>query len=193
MGKNIGHLYCSTIRGLISSLFTRFTLRPNLPAKPKIPPSLIYSRIMYKRLHGILMRGYRVASGPSKDYPYGTIEKQKPYFKERGLDLQGYFDGTLNVSIAPLTFEMAAPEITFDQVKWTTLHPPETFSFSRCKVIYKDREYAGWVYYPHPETKKSHFQNSSLIEVLTHEIPNIQYGDAVELEVNEDEITVRAG
>ena len=129
---------------------------------------------MDKRLTGILMRGHQVASRPSKDYPYSSLEKQKPYFKALGLDLYEYFNGTLNISIAPLRFDMIRPDFTFELVEWTDLHPPETFSFSRCKVYFKNREYIGWVYYPHPETKKTHFQNSSLIEVITYEIPEIQ-------------------
>lgn len=136
------------------------------------------------------MRGHQVASRPSKDYPYSSLEKQKPYFKALGLDLYEYFNGTLNISIAPLRFDMIRPEFTFELVEWTDLHPPETFSFSRCKVYFKNREYIGWVYYPHPETKKTHFQNSSLIEVITYEIPEIQYGDKLEIDVDTDEILV---
>ena len=147
---------------------------------------------MYKRLPGILVRGHQVASRPSKDYPYGTIEKQKPFFTALGLDLHEYFNGTLNISIAPLTFEMSSPELTFPLVEWTDLHPPETFSFSRCKVIFNGAEFQGWVYYPHPETKERHFQNPSLLEVIAHEIPNIHYGDSVEVEVNLDEVTLRS-
>ena len=143
-----------------------------------------------KQVSGILTRGHQVASRPSKDYPYSTLEKQKPYFKALGLDLYPYFNGTLNISIAPLIFEMQKPEFMFEKVEWTDLHPPETFSFSRCKVIFKNKEYAGWVYCPHPETKKNHFQNPSLIEVITYEIPNIEYGDALEVEVDEDEVKV---
>ena len=145
---------------------------------------------MYKLLHGILMQGHQVASRPSKAYPYSSLEKQKPYFKELGLDLSPYFNGTLNISIAPFEFEMNKPELTFLLVEWTDLHPPETFSFSRCKVNFQGKEYAGWVYYPHPETKKTHFQNPALIEVITYEVPNIKYGDLVELEVNSGEITI---
>jgi len=145
---------------------------------------------MDKRLTGILMRGHQVASRPSKDYPYSSLEKQKPYFKVLGLDLYEYFNGTLNISIAPLRFDMIRPEFTFELVEWTDLHPPETFSFSRCKVYFKNREYIGWVYYPHPETKKTHFQNSSLIEVITYEIPEIQYGDKLEIDVDTDKILV---
>jgi hypothetical protein len=148
---------------------------------------------MDERLRGILVCGYQVASRPSRDYPYSTLEKQKPFFKRLGLDLYEYFNGTLNISIAPLEFRMTHPEYTFELVEWTDLHPPETFSFSRCKVIFKGRGYAGWVYYPHPETKRTHFQNPSLIEVITTEIPAIQYGTSVEVEVNTGEISVSAG
>ncbi len=102
-----------------------------------------------------------------------------------------YFNGTLNISIAPLEFEMTKPEFTFPLVEWTDLHPPETFSFSRCKVWFNGKSYEGWVYYPHPETKKTHFQNPSLVEVITYEVEGIQYGDALEVELNSLEISVK--
>ena len=143
------------------------------------------------RIKGRLVHGHRVASRPSKAYPYSSLERQKPYFTKLGLDLSACFNGTLNISIAPLEFEISKPEFTFERVEWTDLHPPETFSFSRCKVWFEGREYHGWVYYPHPETKKTHFQNPSLIEVITYEIPNIKYGDAIEVEINPQEITTK--
>ena len=62
---------------------------------------------------GVIVEGYRVASGPSKDYPYGSLEKQIPLFKQRGLNLERFYAGTLNVSIAPASFEMVNPEFTF--------------------------------------------------------------------------------
>jgi len=145
----------------------------------------------WTQLTGNLMQGHQVASRPSAAYPYSSLEKQKPYFKDRGLDVSPYFNGTLNISIAPLEFEMTKPEFTFPLVEWTDLHPPETFSFSRCKVRFEGKEYVGWIYYPHPETKKTHFQNPSLIEVITYEVANIKYGDALEIEINPLEITVK--
>jgi CTP-dependent riboflavin kinase len=145
----------------------------------------------WRHLTGILIQGHQVASRPSSAYPYSSLEKQKPYFKTLGLDLSPFFNGTLNISIAPLEFEMTKPEFTFPLVEWTDLHPPETFSFSRCKVRFEGQEYAGWVYYPHPETKKTHFQNPSLIEVITHEILNLKYGDAIEIEINPLEIRIK--
>jgi hypothetical protein len=137
---------------------------------------------------GRLVRGYRVASGPSKDYPYGTLERQRPFFRALGLDLAGCFNGTLNVDISPYRFVMRAPQFTFEKVAWTDLHPPETFSFSGCQVIFQGRVYQGWVYYPHPETKKRHFQNPSLLEVVAEPVQGIAYGDELSLRLNPAEM-----
>ena len=141
-------------------------------------------------LRGILAQGYRVASGPSKDYPYGALDRQRPIFKARGLDLDGFFNGTLNIDIRPHTFKLIKPQFTFQHVEWTDLHPPEHFSFSRCRVIYTEVEYDGWVYYPHPETKLRHFQYPSLLEVIAHPIPGIRYGDELQVLVNPQEIDI---
>jgi len=141
-------------------------------------------------LTGTLARGYRVASGPSQDYPYGALDRQRPLFKARGLELDGYFNGSLNIDIRPATFSMQKPEYTFPLVEWTNLHPPETFSFSRCRVVYREIEYEGWVYYPHPETKRRNFQNPSLLEVIARPIPGIVYGEMLGAWVNTNEIGV---
>jgi hypothetical protein len=141
---------------------------------------------------GTVVEGHRVASGPSKEYPYGSLERQKPFFKAGGLNLDRFFLGTLNVSIAPLRFEMFRPDYTFRQIAWTDLHPPEDFSFSLCRVHFRDREYEGYVYYPHPETKIRHFQNPSLIEVITEKITGIGYGTRLELALDPDAIRILA-
>ena len=141
-------------------------------------------------LHGIVLQGYRVASGPSADYPYGALDRQRPIFASRGLDLSTYFNGTLNVDIRPHRFKMLKPEYTFHNVEWTDMHPPEHFSFSRCRVIHRNMEYDGWVYYPHPETKIRNFQNPSLLEVIAMPISDLQYGDEVDVQVNPKEISI---
>ncbi len=139
---------------------------------------------------GVLVRGYGVASGPSQDYPYGALERQIPLFKARGLDLSGYFFGTLNIDIRPATFELVRPEFTFRDVRWTDLHPPEHFSFSRCGVTFRGRDFEGWLYYPHPETKRRNFQNPSLLEVITNLVPEIRAGDELEVRVNPERVAV---
>jgi hypothetical protein len=141
-------------------------------------------------VRGVVVEGHRVASLPSKDYPYPALEKQKPHFKARGLDLDRFFLGTLNISIAPLIFKMVNPEYTFPLVAWTDLHPPETFSFSPCRVRFQGREYEGLIYYPHPETKIRHFQNPSLIEVIAEYVSGIGYGDEVELMLDANQVLI---
>ena len=139
---------------------------------------------------GVILQGYRVASGPSDDYPYGALDRQRPFFKAQGLDLNGYFNGTLNIDIRPFTFKMIKPEYTFFSVEWTDMHPPEHFSFSGCRVIHQEKSYDGWVYYPHPETKLRNFQNPSLVEVIAREIPRLRYGDKVQVCLNPAEISI---
>lgn len=145
-------------------------------------------------VRGNLVKGYRVASQPSRDYPeYGTIEKQKPIFKELGFnDIDKVYNGTLNILIFPKTFEVLKPKITFRDVEWTNLHPRETFSFSKCVITFNDVQYNGWVYYPYPETKKRHFQNPFLIEILAEKIPDIKYGNKVGIRFDRDEISINS-
>jgi hypothetical protein len=150
-----------------------------------------YNRPMtWTRVPGRLAQGYRVASGPSADYPFGALDRQRPLFAARGLDLRAYFNGTLNIDIAPRQFKLIHPQFTFHHIEWTDLHPPEHFSFSHCKVIFREVEYDGWVYYPHPETKLRHFQNLSLLEVIAMPIAGIAYGDALEVRLDPAEIEV---
>lgn len=135
---------------------------------------------------GVVVSGHQVASGRATNSPYprGTIEMQIPHFQARGLDLSGLFLGTLNVAIAPLVPHLISPDFTLEQVKWSPDHPAETFSFSRCHLEFKQKHYAGWIYYPHPETKPAHFQAPTTLEVLAPEIVGLAYGDSVQLSLN---------
>jgi hypothetical protein len=144
----------------------------------------------WAKVAGVIIRGHQVASQKSEHYPLGAIEMQIPFFKARGLDLTTYFRGTLNISISPRVFRMVKPQHTFRNVEWTTKHPPEDFSFSRCRIEFKGELYDAWVYYPHPETKERHFQNPSVIEVIAPQIQDISYGAHVEVVLNTGEVLV---
>ena len=147
----------------------------------------------WQRVPGRVIEGHQVASGRSAErvYPAGTIEMQLPAFKQLGLDLTPYHPATINISIAPYEFEMRSPELRLEQVHWTDLHPPETFSFSRCRLIFGSNVYHGLVYYPHPETKARHFKDASHIEILTSLVEGLAYGSALELDLRKDEIALR--
>ena len=141
---------------------------------------------------GTIIKGHGVASGMAKDspYPQGTIEMQTPFFQQLGLDISCFFPGTLNIKISPYKFKLYNPQYTFETVQWNPHSPAETFSFSFCQVVYKQTNYTGLIYYPHPETKIGHFQDKFILEVISLPIPNIDYGDRIELAINRREIII---
>lgn len=143
-------------------------------------------------INGIVMAGHQVASGQGDKSPYpdGSLRMQAPHLLARGFDIYPYRLATLNISIAPQVVTKIDAAHRFESVEWTDLHPPETFSFSACELIFRGETYTGWIYYPHPETKKTHFQTQSTLEVLTTNIPNIKYGDEVLLVVNRQEVGI---
>ena len=131
----------------------------------------------------VVTRGHLAASGTGESprYPGGTIRMQTPVFLKRGLDLAAMYPGTLNLDVAPLRFRLLAADHRFRNVRWTSLIPPEDFSFSRCRIAFGNNLYPGWIYYPHPETKTEHFQSPSIVEILAPWIEGIEYGSRVTL------------
>ena len=141
-------------------------------------------------ISGILVKGYGIASGCAEKSPYpaGSIALQAPHFLKRGLDIRHCFQGTLNISIAPHRFTMIKPEWTFERVTWYNGYI-ETFSFSRCKVVWRE-EYDGVIYYPHPETKPDHFHDDTVLEVLAPYLGELNEGDKITLLLHEEEIRI---
>ncbi|BAZ40882.1 hypothetical protein NIES4101_68430 [Calothrix sp. NIES-4101] len=145
------------------------------------------------QIKGIVKKGYGVASGKSGNprFPQGTIEMQKPFFREQGLDLDAYFSGTLNVSIYPYKYEIKQPKYTFRNVKWSPHEPAEDFSFFNCQILLNTGKLlSGLIYYPHPETKPEHFQSPDILEIMTPFISGLQYGDECILEVKSQQINI---
>ena len=143
-----------------------------------------------KVITGVVVAGHQVASGrgASSPYPESSLKLQSPHFLARGLDISVYYQGTLNISIAPHQVKQVNGRYRFDYVEWTHLHPPETFSFSPCELIFSQQTHPALVYYPHPETKKTHFQHVSILEVLTTYVADIHYGSGVQLAINAEEV-----
>ena len=143
-------------------------------------------------IDGVVIQGHQIASGKAQDSPYpgGSIVLQMPHFKKLGLDLSGFYSGTLNISITPKSFAILKPDYRFEQVHWIDGLAAETFSFCQCNVYFEEAMSKGFVYYPHPETKTQHFHNDSLIEVICEELAGIEYGDKVKLELSTEQINI---
>lgn len=133
-----------------------------------------------------IVQGHRVASGLNGNprFPGGTLRMQLPFFRDLGLDLSGYHLGTLNVSIAPLSYRVVNPKLTFRDVKWHPTEPEEDFSFFDV-VLHRDdaAPVSGLIYFPHPDTKPEHFQKPDVLELLLPWTEGIEYGMKVQLEV----------
>ena len=147
---------------------------------------------MNKKVTAQVIKGYGVASGKALDSPYpaGTISLQQPYFRNLGLDLYHLHPATLNLSVAPKQMQVVNPKYTFRKVNWIDGYPPEDFSFSECKILFCEKLYKGYIYYPRPETKIGHFQSPSVVEVICQSIPAISYGSTVELVYLDQEINI---
>lgn len=143
-------------------------------------------------VRGVVVRGHRVASGLNGNphFPGGTLRMQAPHFRERGLELSVFHPGTLNVSIAPRTYQVLSSKLTFRHVRWHSVDPPEDFSFFDVAVRANvaDAWVEGLIYYPHPETKPTHFQSPDVLELLLPTLAGVSYGDAIDLKMRRDQI-----
>lgn len=140
------------------------------------------------RLSGTTVHGHQVASGRSAQSPHpaGTIALQQRHFAARGFDLDGLERATVNLALDDVrTVEVVRPTFTLTNVAWTDLHAAEDFSFVACRVHRSGRAEAGYVYWPHPETKPANFQPGNVIELLLPRIDGLDYGDRLDVELPE--------
>lgn len=147
----------------------------------------------WTQVKGYVKRGHGVASGKSGDprFPKGTLELQKPFFRARGLNLDDYYLGTINLSISPYRYEVKIPKYTFRKVQWSPDSLAEDFSFFDCRILLElDTSLDGLIYYPHPETKPEHFQSPDILEIITVPIDNLKYGDELTIEVIKQQIVI---
>lgn len=147
-------------------------------------------------LKGQLINGHGIASGRSakSPYPHGSVAMQAPFFAAQGLDFSNCFMGTLNVSIAPETWTLRKAQYRFENLRWTHLHPPETFSFVRCwlRTLAENAWVDAWLYYPHPETKKMHLQAANIMEIIATRMQSCTIASEVELRFESQHISLQS-
>ena len=142
------------------------------------------------RISGMVTRGHQVASGQGGDprYPIGTLGLQLPLFNAAGVPVDGFFAGTINVSIAPKRYRILEVPFQLESVCWTDQHPPEDFFFWKCELVHNGSTHSALIYMPSPETKQEHFQQDSILEILAQPISNLEYGDRVEIKLPDGQI-----
>ncbi len=137
--------------------------------------------------------GHQVASGNNGNprFPGGTLRMQTPHFRALGLDLGVYHVGTVNVSIAPAHYRVLQPRLTFRAVDWHPTDPAEDFSFIDVRVVRDEAtQVEGLIYYPHPDTKPTHFQSPDVLELLLPYVEGLVYGEILQLQVPADQLNL---
>ena len=115
---------------------------------------------------------------------------QLPYFKQQGLDLNLFFQGTLNISIQDHIFKLGQPSYSFPSIKWSPDLPAENFSFYSCTIqtMKGQKSYNSFVYWPHPSTKPEFQQDPSVLEVMATQVEGAKYGDKIIITADSDTI-----
>jgi hypothetical protein len=108
----------------------------------------------------------------------GSIRAQKPHFKERGLNLDPFFEGTINARLPVERFEVVEPIIRIRGLVWLPGYPGENFDFCVCALTVGGETCPGLVYYPRPETKSAYAAPAppDVMEILAPKMPGIRYG-----------------
>ena len=137
-----------------------------------------------------VVRGHGVASGMSNDprYPKGTLDLQWPYFLNAGLPLDNLYKGTINVDVSPYSFQVLRPSFKLSNIKWSPHIPPENFFFFHVILQYRHKHYQGLIYMPDPTTKPEHYQPNNVLELLMPRIPDLNYGVAIHLDVDDTKL-----
>ncbi|MEK7953985.1 hypothetical protein [Luteolibacter soli] len=147
----------------------------------------------WRTLRATVVPGHQVASGNNRNplFPGGTIRMQVPHFRALGLDLSEFHPGTINISIAPNRYQVLEAAVTLREVQWHPTEPAEDFSFFDVEVTAGEgAPVRGYIYYPHPDTKPTHFQSPDVLELLLPFVSGIEYGAAIKLKVRENQLSV---
>lgn len=116
-----------------------------------------------------------------------SIRKQKNAFSRRGLLLDNFFLGTININTSPRLYEVIKYDVFLKDVRYMSFprFRMEDFGFIRIRSL-KHRELIypdwGYVYFAH---KSPHFFNHSVLELLGPKLPGFKESDTIEIEIGE--------
>ncbi len=114
-----------------------------------------------------------------------TVFRQFPFFIEAGVEgIAQMYPGTINVDISPKEFSVRAPDykVTCEWIDGVE----ETFWLTRVALIYKEKEYTGYIYFPC--ISEQHVARNSMVEIIAERIEGIAYGDSVDVVLNAEKV-----
>ena len=126
------------------------------------------------KLKGKIVHGLGIAST--------TIKQQSKYFEEKGIEHNFLINGSINVDIAPIEWEIIKPDFKFKNIVWRS-NFSEDFNFIKIKFKFNNKVYPGLLYNP-KKTKNP----KTMIEILSKYINEIEYGKEIELIIPKEKI-----
>lgn len=136
-------------------------------------------------MQGILIQGYRVASGLAKNCPWpgGSVARQLPIMAQFGVPVHNLFSGTLNIEL-DCECVPYPDDAEYDfEIDWRAPDKPTHFRLHRLSVLFNGHTYQGWSYrkiYP-ADYASLHPHPLNVIEILAPKIPGIEYGHSVQV------------
>ena len=142
----------------------------------------------FSRIIGQVVRGFGAASGRSNDQRFlnGTIQEQRKYFIQKGIDFHEIHNGTINIATSDeLKIKRARHEV--NDLSWSENMPAENFLFFDSYIQTSNKMYQGWLYLPFKDQPKL---NLKKLEFLMPKLPNLNEGDQLEVFLNDEQIIV---
>jgi hypothetical protein len=143
-------------------------------------------------LRGRIIEGKGIASGKNVDPETGltnTIALQKPFFERAGISgIEDVYPGTINMDISPREFQINTPDHMVSDITWDK-GATESFQFIKTRILFDEKDYAGYIYYPMPSELKSH--PDTRIELLAPKIAGLEYGKEIAIFVADGKISVK--
>ncbi len=104
-----------------------------------------------------------------------TVKQQANFFINKGIPEEFLINGTINIAISPLEFEVINPDFIFKNIEWKKDFK-EDFNLVKVKIKFENKIHNAYLYNP-KRTKNP----KTMVEILSKFINNIDYGKRIEL------------
>ncbi len=114
-----------------------------------------------------------------------SLRKQKKAFLQHGLQMQGFYPGTINVSSHPNKYIIKKYDHFMEKVRYRSFLRMRTEDFGFIKILSLTHNGVtfpdwGYIYFAH---KSPHFANDEVFELFGPELKGLALNDHLELEI----------
>lgn len=157
------------------------------------PHLIAESPLSLDTLSGVVTEGNGTASGRNNRYPGGSISHQLPFFAERGVSVDEYYQGTINLSPCPnpewMSIFLARPSIRLEGIEWYKGRNPENFSLEPAFIYFNRKPQQAHIYQPDYKSKGS-VDDLSTVQFVAPRIEGLSRGDQINFVCQKNRLVV---